>query len=144
ENIGSQIETFVSVELTSRDPNWYGVPIHLVTGKAMHTKTTEIRVNFKKHHEAQSNCLILRIQPREGIEIKLFVKKLGYDRSFLPAKLKYRYPEDIELPDAYEQVIVDAIRDKKSLFTGSDEVLESWRVLQPLLNSWQFDDQPLP
>lgn len=143
-NPGSQTETFVSLELTSNDPDWYGVPLRLTTGKSLNTKVTEIRINFKKHHEAQSNCLILRIQPKEGIEVQLFVKKLGYDRSFLPAKLKYRYPEDIELPDAYEQVIVDAIRAKKSLFTGGDEVLESWRVLQPLLDHWALDDQLLP
>lgn len=143
-NIGSQTETYVSMELTSRDPNWYGVPLKLATGKSLHAKFTEIRINFKKHHEAQSNCLVLRIQPKEGIEVRLFVKKLGYDRSFLPAKLKYRYPEDIELPDAYEQVIVDGIRAKKSLFTGSGEVLESWRVLQPLLDAWSFDSEPLP
>lgn len=144
ENIGSQTETFVSMELASRDPDWAGVPIRLTTGKSLHTKTTQIRINFKKHHEAQSNCLVLRIQPKEGIEVQLLVKKLGYDREFLPAKLKYRYPADIELPDAYEQVIVDAIRARKSLFTSSDEVLESWRVLQPLLDNWNYSDAPLP
>ena len=144
ENPGSTTETFVSVELTSHDPDWVGVPIRLTTGKSLHTKTTQIRINFKKHHEAQSNCLVLRIQPKEGIEVQLLVKKLGYDREFLPAKLKYRYPEDIDLPDAYEQVIVDAIRARKSLFTSSDEVLESWRVLQPLLDNWNFSGESPP
>jgi glucose-6-phosphate 1-dehydrogenase len=143
-NPGSTTETYVSLQLSSNDPDWRGVPLRLTTGKALHTKTTEIRIHFKKNHDAQSNCLILRIQPKEGIEMQLFVKKLGYDRSFLPAKLKYRYPEDIELPDAYEQVIVDAIRARKSLFTGGEEVLESWRILQPLLDSWDFDDRALP
>jgi glucose-6-phosphate 1-dehydrogenase len=143
-NPGSTTETYVSLQLSSNDPDWRGVPLRLTTGKALHTKTTEIRIHFKKNHDAQSNCLILRIQPKEGIEMQLFVKKLGYDRSFLPAKLKYRDPEDIELPDAYEQVIVDAIRARKSLFTGGEEVLESWRILQPLLDSWDFDDRALP
>lgn len=142
-NIGSLTETFVSVELASNDPKWEGVPIVLTTGKAMNEKTTEVRIHFRKSHDAQSNCLTLHIQPNEGVEIELFTKKPGYDRTFQPHKLGFSYPEDTILPDAYEQVIVDAIRSRKSLFTTSDEVLRSWQVLQPILDHWDMNDIPL-
>jgi glucose-6-phosphate 1-dehydrogenase len=141
-NPGSQTETFVAVQLESTAPQWRNVPIYLRTGKALNEKTTEVRIHFRKFHEEQSNCLILRIQPNEGIEIDLFTKTPGYDRQFEMQKLQFAYPENTRLPDAYEQVIVDAIRSQKSLFTGSDEVLRSWQILQPIQSSWMMDNAP--
>jgi glucose-6-phosphate 1-dehydrogenase len=141
-NPGSLTETFVSLHLSSADDRWKDVPLVLTTGKALNKKSTEVRVYFRKFHEAQGNCLIFRIQPNEGIEIDLYTKKPGYERKFERQKLNFSYAEDV-LPDAYEQVIVDAIASKKSLFTSGDEVLESWRILQPILDSWEMADQPL-
>ncbi|HEY5695307.1 MAG TPA: glucose-6-phosphate dehydrogenase [Candidatus Saccharimonadales bacterium] len=143
DNPGSLTETFVSLHLTSRDERWKGVPLILTTGKALNKKSTAVRVYFRKFHNAQSNCLVFKIQPDEGIEIELFTKKPGYAREFERRSLSYAYSEDEALPDAYEQVLVDAIASKKSLFTSGDEVIESWRILQPILNSWEMADQPL-
>ncbi len=143
ENTHSHTETFVSLELTSQDPRWQGVPLRLITGKGLHEKTTEIRINFKKAHDAQQNRLTLRVQPNEGVEIDLYTKKPGYEREFEVQKLAFSYPDDAHLPDAYEQVLVDAVLSRKSLFSGSDEVLASWRILQPLLDAWSMDDAPL-
>lgn len=139
----SQTETFVSLELRSSAARWEGVPLHFVTGKALHEKTTEVRVHLRKFHEAQSNCIIFRIQPNEGVEIELFTKKPGYERQFETQLLNFTYPEDTQLPDAYEQVIVDAIRSRKSLFTGSDEVLRSWHILKPIQDAWMMNNAPL-
>lgn len=143
QNPGSMVETFVSLELVSRDPRWRGVKLKLATGKAMAEKSTEIRVNFKKSHELQRNRLIFRIQPNEGVEIDLVAKKPGYDRTLSARSLAFSYPEDEQLPDAYEQVLVDAIRSEKSLFTSGAEVRESWRILQPLLSEWEMDNHAL-
>lgn len=143
KNPGSLTETFVQLQLRSNASQWKDVPIILTAGKALNKKTTEIRLHFRREHEAQSNQLIFHIQPDEGVEIELFTKKPGYDRQFIPQKLAFSYPEDTVLPDAYEQVLVDAIRSQKSLFTNSEEVLASWRVLQPLLDAWSLDTKPL-
>jgi len=143
DNPKSQVESFVAVELHSDSSVWEGVPLRLITGKALSHKTTEIRLNFRAHNQAQSNCLRLKIQPDEGIEIDLYSKKPGYDRQFEKQKLAFGYPEDSNLPQAYEQVIVDAVLSRKSLFTSSDEIIESWRILQPLLDSWSSDDSPI-
>lgn len=137
------VETFVSLELASHQPHWLNVPIRLITGKALAESTTEIRINLKKTDEAQSNRLIFRIQPNEGIDIELFAKKPGYNRAFEARHLSFSYPPDTKLPEAYEQVIVDAISSQKSLFTGSGEVLESWRILQPVLDEWRTSQQPI-
>lgn len=143
DNPGSLTETFVSLHLASRDERWKDVPLVLTTGKALNRKSTAVRVYFRKLHDAQSNCLVFKIQPDEGIEIELYTKKPGYAREFERRSLSYAYPEDEVLPDAYEQVLVDAASSKKSLFTSGDEVLESWRILQPILDSWEMTDQPL-
>lgn len=140
-NTGSLTETFVSTELSSRFPQWVGVPIILTTGKALDKKTTEIRVYLKRKHEAQSNCIVFRIQPNEGVEVDLFSKKPGYEREFEIQKLSFSYSEDAVLPDAYEHVIVEAIRSHRSLFTSSQEVLLSWKILQPLLDDWAMQSE---
>ena len=142
-NPDSPVETFVSLELTSTAPQWQNVPIHLVTGKSLDQKSTEVKIHFRKFHEGQSNCLIFRIQPNEGVEIDLYSKKPGYERQFEMQKLNFSYPADTVLPDAYEQVLVDAIHSRKSLFTGSDEVLRSWQILHPVQSAWQSNEQPL-
>jgi glucose-6-phosphate 1-dehydrogenase len=143
ENPGSLTETFASVELVSIAPQWKDVPFHLITGKALDRKTTEVRVHFRKQHEAQSNRLTFAIQPNEGVAIELFTKKPGYEREFESRQLAFTYPEDAVLPDAYEQVIVDAINSRKSLFTSSEEVLRSWQLLQPVVSAWEMDNAPL-
>ena len=143
ENVGSQTETFVWLSLTSNDPKWKGVPLRLVTGKALADKTTEVRVSFKPRANTATNCLTFHIQPNEGVEITLMTKKPGYTREFESRPLSFSYSVDSRLPDAYEQVLVDAIESRKSLFTSSDEILESWRVLQPLLHAWSMGDIPM-
>lgn len=143
DNPESVIETFVAVEVFSDSSTWEDVPIRLITGKALNQKTTEINVYFRASHIEQSNCLRFKIQPDEGVEIDLYIKKPGYEREFEMKKLLFKYPEETVLPNAYEQVIVDAVLSRKSLFTGSSEILESWRVLQPLLDAWALDSAPL-
>ncbi|HEV7952178.1 MAG TPA: hypothetical protein VGO98_02285 [Candidatus Saccharimonadales bacterium] len=142
-NPGSTTETFVSLELASAAPQWKDVPLHLITGKALNEKMTEVRIHFRKFHEGQSNCLIFRIQPNEGVEIDLFTKKPGYDREFESQKLQFTYSENTRLPDAYEQVIVDAIRGHKNLFTSGPEVIRSWEILKPVQDAWSMDRQPM-
>lgn len=140
-NPGSETETFVSVQLQSSQPRWLNVPITLTTGKALAEKTTEVRIHLKKMHEAQSNCIIFKIQPNEGIDIELFTKQPGYDRQFETRHLSFTYPPDTKLPDAYEQVLVDAIKSRKNLFTSSDEVIRSWEILKAIQDAWMMDSK---
>lgn len=139
QNPESTVETFVSLELRSSDPLWEGVPLFLTTGKALSRKKTEVRIHFRKTHDAQSNYLIFKIQPDEGIAIDLVTKTPGYDREVEHQKLSYMYPATTRMPDAYEQVLVDAIGGHKGLFATSGEVLRAWEVLAPLQATWQQD-----
>jgi glucose-6-phosphate 1-dehydrogenase len=83
--------------------------------------------------------LIFKIQPDEGIMIDLLTKKTGYEREVEHQKLRYMYPADARMPEAYEQVLVDAITGRKSLFASSGEVLRSWEILAPVQRAWQVD-----
>lgn len=137
-NPESDTETFVALKLVSDDPRWRDTPVYLATGKKLDQKLTQIRINFKEDNNSEPNTLILRIQPREGIELDLWVKQPGYERKLQKKTLNFTYEQNFEdrLPNAYEQIIVDAIRGSQSLFASSGEVLESWRIIQPIFDYW--------
>jgi glucose-6-phosphate 1-dehydrogenase len=139
-NPDSTVETFVSVELASSDPRWQNVPLVLTTGKALESKKTEVRIHFRRQNDMQSNFLIFKIQPDEGIALDLVTKKPGYDMEVEHQKLSYMYSSDERLPDAYEQVLVDAMNSRKSLFATSAEVLRAWEILAPLQAAWQTNN----
>lgn len=144
-NQSSNTETFVYLELTSRDPVWRGVPLVLTTGKALDKKSTEIKVHFKKAAKNEANLLTIRVQPNEGIELDLWVKKPGYENDLQKLQLEFNYSKSFnnKLPEAYEQIIVDAIRSRQNLFASSDEVIASWKIFDNLLNVWQGNDRGL-
>lgn len=143
-NPHSTVETFVRLQLASRDPHWQNIPITIATGKGMKTKTTEIRIRYKQQHEHEANELVLHIQPNEGASIQLWVKKPGYDRALQKLSLDFAYSNHYAmLPEAYERVFVDALRSDHSLFTTGDEVLASWRILAPVQHAWSMDSSDL-
>ncbi len=144
-NPGSVTETFLSLTLSSVDPRWSGVPITLTTGKALDRKATEIRLYYRQNGDPNAaNQLILRIQPHEGIELCLWAKRPGYDRQLQRVPLDFTYSHHFDgLPEAYERVLMDAIRSDRSLFASSDEVLASWRILAPLQHAWSLSDEDL-
>ena len=145
KNPGSDVETFVSLRLESTEPRWKGVPIRLTTGKNLDQKLTEIRVSFKKVSSASANQLCFRIQPNEGIELDLRVKEPGYERKLQKLKWSFSYDQHFpgRLPNAYEMVMVDAMRGNHSLFASSEEVLASWQILQPVLECWALSANDL-
>ena len=142
KNPKSMSETFVAFELRSSDPRWVGAPINIFNGKSLDQKLTQIEIHFKKTEGAEPNLLTMRLHPREGIELDLWVKEPGYEPKLQIEPLRFLYEKRFgRVPDAYEQVLIDAIRSKRSLFASSQEVLTSWRMLQPILDFWKIDDQ---
>lgn len=140
-NDSSNTETFAALKLFSRDPRWRTVPITLRTGKALSKKQTCITVEFKPqardtHH---TNRLHFYIQPNESIVLELWVKKPGFERKLQTAPMEFSYQQVFDThghPDAYERVLVDAIRGDNTLFATSEEVMAAWKILQPVLNEW--------
>lgn len=143
-NPDTTVETFVHLTLISSDPRWEGVPIHITTGKALPEKQTVIRITYKSEDGLEPNQLTLRIQPDAGIELRLWSKIPGYTHKLEKQALRFTYDDYAPtLPDAYEQVLLDAIRSNHTLFASSDEVRESWRILAPVQSAWAFSQKDL-
>ncbi len=139
KNQESVTETYASVIVYIDSPRWQGVPIRLATGKAMDERKTEVRISFHGAAGHANNHLRFRIQPNEGIELDLLTKKPGFQEDTQPTVMDFTYDHEFKnhgYPDAYERVLVDAIRGDRTLFATSEEVLESWRVLQPVIDNW--------
>lgn len=143
-NADSSVETYVRLTLTSSDTRWQGVPIHITTGKALPEKQTAIRITYRSEDGTEPNRLTLRIQPDAGIELQLWSKAPGYIHRLEKQSLRFSYADRTpKLPDAYEQVLLDAIRSNHTLFASSEEVRESWRILAPVQDAWNFSDADL-
>ncbi len=134
-NPGSKVETFVSLPIYSSSPRWLGVPIVLTTGKKLDQKLTEIRIHFKQDNPADAKMLSMQIQPKQHIELTKWLQTKNIPQDF-------KQPAS-SLPDAYQQVLADAMRSNHGLFASSDEVLASWRILQPLQSYWYMHNNLL-
>ncbi len=145
KNPDSTTETYAAVTVYIDNERWRGVPVKLLTGKALDKRETEVRVTFRGNSEASSNLLRFRIQPDEGIELDLVTKKPGYAQDLQTTAMDFSYSNNFTNhghPNAYERVLVDAVRGDHTLFATSQEVLASWRIVQPILDAWakQADD----
>ncbi len=146
-NPDTKTETYLKVNLMIDNNRWDKVPMILETGKALNHKTTDIILDFYDPQLTSTNQITFRIQPNEGIDIKLFVKKPGLRNELSAALMDFSYKttfsSDPGHPDAYERVLTDAFRGDSTLFSTSSEVIESWRISQPILDYWKKRDKQL-
>jgi glucose-6-phosphate 1-dehydrogenase len=144
-NHSSLVETFAAIRLDINMPQWYGVPMLLRAGKALAEKVTEITLVFEDKPTAHQNTLTFRIQPNEGISVELQVKKPGFESETETAQMDFCYTQqgDGVHPDAYERVLVDALRGDKTLFATSDEVLRAWEVVEAVVHTWSMSHEGL-
>jgi glucose-6-phosphate 1-dehydrogenase len=151
----SRTETYVALRLEVDNWRWAGVPIYLRTGKRLARKVTEIAVTLKPvphlAFEAQGsvgvqpNQIILAMQPNEGVSISLGAKIPGTRMRIRPVNMEFLYGTSFlsQSPEAYERLILDAMRGDATLFTRNDEVEAQWRIIDPILEAWEQDDRPL-
>lgn len=144
QNPGSMVETYAEVSVVSSDDRWQGVPIILKTGKAFAKKYTAIKITYRSEPGVEPNRLILQIQPDANVSLTMWTKEPGYVRKPAQQTLRFAYGDYFDqLPEAYEQVLLDAVHSNHALFTSSDEVRESWRILEPVQKYWEFHDDDL-
>ena len=147
-NADSRTETYAKIVLQSQLSRWRDTEITLETGKAFSEKITEVVVQFKHPHERRRNLLRFRLQPNESVSLDLVTKIPGFDDRMEHTELSFSYKDafdnDDGHPDAYERVIIDAIRADQSLFSGGDEILAAWGIIQPILDTWESTQESLP
>lgn len=140
QNHASNTETYAALRLSIDTPRWKNVPVLIRTGKALAEKVTEITLTFTDDPAASDhqNTLTLRIQPNEGISVELQAKKPGFDAESETVQMDFCYARSGQPihPDAYERVLVDALRGDKTLFATSDEVIASWEVVEHVVHAW--------
>jgi glucose-6-phosphate 1-dehydrogenase len=151
----SQTETYAALRLEVDNWRWNGVPFYLRTGKRLARKVTEIAVVLKPvPHLAfgqegslgvQANQLILHVQPNEGVSLSLVAKIPGTRMRIRPVQMEFLYGTAFmsQSPEAYERLILDAMRGDATLFTRNDEVEAQWRIIDPILEAWQAGEPPL-
>jgi len=147
-NPGSGTETYAALKLNINNDRWKNVPVLLRTGKSMAQKLTEITLVFKSDEPGNThrNMLTIRIQPDEGIILNLLAKKPSLTDETQTVLMDFYYNQSFKnhrQPDAYERVLVDAIRGDKTLFTTDQEVLASWKIIDDILTSWKDNKDSL-
>ena len=146
-NPNSLIETYAAVQLEIDNKRWAGTPILLRTGKAMSKKVTDITMVFSDPDpvSTEKNVLTIRIQPNESIILSLKAKRPSLVNEVQTVNMEFDYDESFDgvQPDAYERVLVDAIRGDKTLFTTDEEVLTSWHIVDNILTAWAHDGASL-
>jgi glucose-6-phosphate 1-dehydrogenase len=153
----SRTETYAALRLQISNWRWAGVPFVLRTGKRLPRKVTEIAVILKPvPHLAfrstgslgvQQNQIILTVQPDEGVSVSLGAKIPGPSMRIRPVNMEFRYGTSFmsESPEAYERLILDAMRGDATLFTRNDEIEALWGIIDPILTAWHEDTtSPVP
>jgi len=153
----SRTETYAALRLEVSNWRWSGVPFYLRTGKRLARKLTEIAVTLRPvPHLAfqstgsvgvQANQIILTVQPDEGVSVSLGAKIPGARMRIRPVNMEFHYGTSFmsESPEAYERLILDAMRGDATLFTRNDEVVALWSIIDPILTGWREDTvSPIP
>jgi glucose-6-phosphate 1-dehydrogenase len=153
----SRTETYAALRLHVSNWRWAGVPFYLRTGKRLARKVTEIAVTLKPvPHLAfqstgsvgvQANQIVLTVQPDEGVSVSLGAKIPGARMRIRPVNMEFHYGTSFlsESPEAYERLILDAMRGDATLFTRNDEIEALWGIVDPILTAWHDDtESPIP
>src|SRR5882757_7875698 len=151
----SETETYVALRLHIDDWRWSEVPIYLRVGKRLPKSATEISVHFKKapmvlfnrdSTEHDQNVLVIRIQPDEGISLRMMAKIPGTSLRIEPVKMDFHYGTSFgkASPEAYERLLLDAMSGDATLFARRDEVEEAWAFIDPIEDAWHKNETPPP
>jgi glucose-6-phosphate 1-dehydrogenase len=141
----STTETFVALRLNMDNWRWWNVPIYMRVGKRLPKSGTEISVHFKKaplvlfnKESTEQNVLVIRIQPDEGISLRMQAKMPGTSFRIEPVKMDFHYGTSFgkASPEAYERLLLDAMSGDATLFARRDEVEEAWAFIDPIENAW--------
>ena len=152
----STTETFVAMRLLIENWRWAGVPIYVRTGKRLPRRVTEVAMHFLRPpqlplfpaNEAsrQPDALVVHVQPEESLSLHFGAKVPGLAFDIRKASMDFAYGAgfDAHYPEAYERVILDALRGDPTLFIRGDEVTRSWRIVDPILEHWANDPSQVP
>jgi glucose-6-phosphate 1-dehydrogenase len=146
-------ETYTALRVDVDNWRWAGTPFYIRTGKRLYRRVSEIGVHFRRPPQLlfpspsadgegervdDSNLLIIRVQPDEGVTLCVNSKRPGATMRVIPVGLDwwYGFAEAGGIPDAYERLLVDVMLGDATLFAREDEVEEAWRYCTSILDGW--------
>jgi len=147
----SVTESYVALKMDIQNWRWAGVPFYLRAGKRMAQRLTEVNIVFKEippillramaRKELEPNVITIRVQPNEGISMRLGAKPPGAVTRVEPVDMNFTYGTSFgqRIHDAYERLIMDALLGDASLFTRDDEVEAEWSYITPILETWKVN-----
>ncbi len=148
---GSNTETFVALKTKIDNWRWAGVPFYLRTGKRLPQKVSEIVIFYRnqphyifdpKQKGMVHNKLVIRLQPDEGIKLQVVTKEQSLDKGMAlqSRALNLNFSDegsDRRTPDAYERLLLEAMKGNQSLFVRRDEIEASWAWCDQLIDAWE-------
>jgi glucose-6-phosphate 1-dehydrogenase len=151
----SRVETYLAMRVFVDNWRWGGVPFYVRAGKRLARRVTEIAVQFKKVPHGlfrapdggiTPNVLSLRIQPDEGIALRFISKEPGQQSILRDVAMDFRYGAAFgsNTPEAYERLLLDAMRGEATLFTRRDEVEEQWAYINHVFQAWAREGNTPP
>ncbi|AEH40417.1 glucose-6-phosphate 1-dehydrogenase [Treponema paraluiscuniculi Cuniculi A] len=149
-------ETFAALKCYIDNWRWMDVPFYLRTGKRLPTRVTEVIVHYRTLPIAlferierpcarEGNALVIRIQPDEGIQLKIDLKEPGAGFKTIPVSVDFQYSALTysHLPSAYERLLLDCMNGDNTLYHRDDAVESAWRFIDPILAAWKSNKSPL-
>ncbi|HEV2027596.1 MAG TPA: glucose-6-phosphate dehydrogenase [Candidatus Dormibacteraeota bacterium] len=149
----SRRETYAAMRVSIDNWRWDGVPIFLRTGKALRRRVTEVVIKLHdapmlriagRRQRGIPTLIVIRIQPDEGISLRIGAKRPGTRFEMVPAgmRLDYAHLTKTALPDAYENVLSEVLAGGHSAFPGAEEIELSWEIVDPLIRAWEGEGHP--
>ena len=146
----SRTESYVAMKVFIDNWRWGGVPFYIRSGKRLPTKVTEVVINFKptphflfSKQDINNSCnqLVLRIQPDEGVLLKVGMKVPGQGFNVQTVNLDFHYSDlsHSYLPTAYERLLHDCMIGDSTLYQRADAVESAWKFVDPILDAWKND-----
>jgi glucose-6-phosphate 1-dehydrogenase len=145
----SNTETFAAFKFFIDNWRWQNIPFYVRTGKRMHQKSSIISIQFKdvphlifpnqSSESWQQNRLIISIQPEMSIRLQVQAKRPGLDMTLNPVDMVFNYDGTYEqdTPEAYETLLLDAMKGDQTLFMRGDQVEIAWDILMPVIENWE-------
>jgi glucose-6-phosphate 1-dehydrogenase len=153
----SQTETYVALRILIDNWRWADVPFYVRVGKRMPKSGTEISVHFKnapgvlfninrdqtRGRDGTQNVLVIRMQPDEGVSLRMQSKVPGASVRIQPVKMDFAYGTSFgkASPEAYERLLLDAMAGDATLFARRDEVEEAWRFIDEIEEGWHASEK---
>ena len=152
---GSMTPTYGAMRLFIDNWRWQGVPFYLRSGKDLKEKLSQIVIEFKcpphllfpsEQGDMKPNVLVLYLQPDEGVHWRFEAKVPDTVAQLRSVDMEFHYEDTFgktALPDAYERLLLDTITGDASLFTRADEVETAWGIIDPIIQAWEANKEPL-